>query len=58
MFRNLFNQNNIPKINCLIGLTTLSFQLLILNPWHSHISEQISSIKDEINRTNIKNIDK
>jgi len=43
------------KLNTLISLSGLGVQLLILNPWHSVISNDIKNLKIDL-KNEIKNI--
>lgn len=46
MFRRIFSDKNLPKLNFIIGLTALTFQISILYPWHNQISIQINNMKN------------
>ncbi len=49
MFKKIFNNNNIPKINLMIGMTGLYFQFFILNSHLDKINNQIKLIHMQIN---------
>lgn len=52
MLKNFFNSQNIVKFNFLISMSSFSFQIYILNPWHKKISKQIENLEKNFN--NIK----
>jgi hypothetical protein len=57
MFFNHFKQcfiKNLAIINFCISLITLTYQITILNPWHTIISNQIILLNKEITLLNIK----
>jgi hypothetical protein len=39
----------IPTLGLFVGVAGLSFQVLILNPWHDTISKQIKQLENRIN---------
>lgn len=44
---------NLPLINCFIASSALTFQVAVLNPWHSKISKQIHELEKKIESKNI-----
>jgi|LakMenEpi03Aug12_release.lakeMendotaPanAssembly.Ray.scaffolds.fasta_scaffold3475668_2 hypothetical protein len=44
----------LPLINFFIGSTALTFQITILNPWHSTISKQINELQNQIQSNQIQ----
>ena len=55
MFNKIFNSTTIPKINLLVTSTGLSFQVFILNPWHSKISNQITNLENAVSSKKLRN---
>ena len=47
MFNKILNSSNIPKLNLLVAITGLSFQVFILNPWHSKINNQLEQLQNK-----------
>ena len=52
LLKNLFNNNNLPKINLLVGVSAFCFQIIVLNPWHSELSKQFNQLHYEIKTNN------
>ncbi len=49
MFNKIFNSQNLVKINFLIGFSSFSFQIFILNPKQNQISKQIVNLEKKLN---------
>lgn len=45
---------NLPLINFFVSSTALTFQITILNPWHSTISKQFNELNKKITDQNTK----
>ena len=43
--RRVFTRENIPAIGICVGITALSFQLVMLYPWHFELSEQFDDLQ-------------
>lgn len=43
--------SNLPLINFCISFSALTFQITVLNPWHSKISKQIKIMDNKITKS-------
>ncbi len=53
MIKKFFNFMNLQRTSLAISTFGVSFQVFVLNPWHSKISLQLNSFENKIN--NIEN---
>jgi hypothetical protein len=44
----IFRKESIPYISLGVGAFALGFQMLVLHPWHDHLSEQFDQLEKEI----------
>lgn len=40
-----FSKENVPFYGAIVGVTALTFQVLVLYPWHEELSYQFSAIQ-------------